>query len=598
MKVFTLKKDSIYAVPILHYTMEMAMHVKLVFDAIQPDCVAVELPEPFQDLFLHAASRLPDVSVIQASENYYLAEPCDASFEGLRSALERGCSAYCIDLDIENYPLYRDLLPDPYSIVHIGLKDYYGSYLSATHGEQKGDLDKQREEHMARRLKELSFQYEKILFIGGFHHVASVLKQTGQNSFQTFSHAPREEKGIAALTEESCREVMAEFGWMSAAYELWRENPSNGFLDRQKAIYQLYKTASERYQESTGNAFLGYHFRNVMKFVRNYAWVHNRLMPDLFEILSAAKGCVDHNYAYETWELATHYPFRKNIDNLEELNLSVEQVWGNRKQIQFHLKQKMRKGLTFHKRRKSTPEARFRPPSGFSICSYPPEDVIIENFGEFLKKKGNLLLREEGSKSAPFSTSLEDGIDTRETIRHLYERKLYVKVNGRPPGSVGSVVVIFDTDSSEDHPKKEEKYPWKTSWHGEHNQESDMAFYATHMKQNVVGPGISRCEYGGFMMSYPPRRLMDVWEDPDYAECRSKAELLLMAAIDYAIKPIIVYVAEKPPRSKIKHFANRFGKKIIFIPLKQLSPLMLNKIRVFHVLDGHDKRESAGDYIY
>lgn len=125
-----------------------------------------------------------------------------------------------------------------------------------------------------------------------------------------------------------------------------------------------------------------------------------------------------------------------------------------------------------------------------------------------------------------------------------------------------------------------------------------MAFYATHIAHNVVGPGISRCEYGGFMMSYPPRRLVDIWHDPDYDECASKAEVLLMAAIDYAQKPLVVYVAEKPPRSKMKNFAGRFGKKIIYIPIKSLSPNMLNKIRVFHVLDGHDKREIAGDYIF
>lgn len=208
-----------------------------------------------------------------------------------------------------------------------------------------------------------------------------------------------------------------------------------------------------------------------------------------------------------------------------------------------------------------------------------------------------MLLNEEGMRSAPFSTSLEDGIDMRETIRHLHSRRLYVKIKGRPPSQAGSVVVIFNEDKPQEA-HYQEIYSWKMTWHGEHNQESDMAFYATHMFKNVVGPGISRCEYGGFLMSYPPRRLIDIWSDPDYEECLTKAEVLLMAAIDYSMKPLVVYVAEKPPRSKMKNFAGRFGKKIIFIPIKSLSPNMLNKIRVFHVLDGYDKREIAGDYIF
>lgn len=175
---------------------------------------------------------------------------------------------------------------------------------------------------------------------------------------------------------------------------------------------------------------------------------------------------------------------------------------------------------------------------------------------------------------------------------------MYVKKQGRPPGAAGSVVVIFNEDMEEERSCYEEQYPWKTTWHGEHHQESDMAFYSTQITKNVVGPGISRCEYGGFMMSYPPGRLLDIWHDPDYVECQSKAEVLLMAAIDYALKPLVVYVAEKPPRKKMKGFASRFGKKIVYIPLKQLSPQMLNKIRVFHVLDGYDKREIAGEYIF
>ena len=158
--------------------------------------------------------------------------------------------------------------------------------------------------------------------------------------------------------------------------------------------------------------------------------------------------------------------------------------------------------------------------------------------------------------------------------------------------------MIFDEDSHKEEELHKEKFPWRTTWLGEHSQESDMAFYATPVTANVVGPGISRCEYGGFLMSYPPRRMYDIWSDPDYEECLSKAEVLLMAAIDYAVKPLIVYVASKPPRSIMKSFARRFGKKVVYIPIGQLSPITLNKLRVFHVLDGHDKREIAGDYIF
>ncbi len=603
---YFLQKGHLYAVPIIHYNMEMAAQVKLAFESIQPDCVAVELPETMQTKMLHAASRLPDISVIltyrqDLSPLYFMCEPCDPLFEGLRSASEKHIDAYCIDLDVDDYPDVRESIPDPYAIQRLGLKLYYEMYEQSNRKNPPfhPPLDVEREMYMARRLKELCLRHDRVLFIGGMAHIASIFQLIDQRTFPEFHHTNREAIEVCTLTSESCRDVLAEWGYLSAHYEKQRERIlQEGPPDRQKIIFQLYRESSENYKQNTGNAFPGYHLRNTMKFVRNYALIGGHLMPDLFKILTAAKGCVDHNYAYEVWELATTYPYLRNVDGLPELDLSIEDIWGHSKLIRFHLKQKGRKNSTFPKLRKDRSSFRFRPPSPFTICSYPPEDVAIENFGNFLKKKGSQILTEEGARTIPFSTSIEDGIDTKETIRHWHEKKLYVKTKGKPPAGVGSVCIIFDEDKPEEGKPYQEKYPWRTTWIGEHQQESDMAFYATPLSKNIVGPGISRCEYGGFMMSYPPRRMSNVWHDPDYEECRTKAEVLLMAAIDYAVKPVIVYVASSPPRSILKSFARRFGKKIVYLPIGQLSSVTLNKLRAFHVLDGHDKREIADEYIY
>ncbi|MDP1836039.1 MAG: hypothetical protein Q8K75_08965 [Chlamydiales bacterium] len=602
--VFYLQQDNIYAVPIIHYNMEMTAQVKLAFDLIQPDCVAVELAETMQLQLLHAASRLPDISVVCTYDQrrqpvYYMSEPCDGAFEALRSALEKQIAAFCIDLDVDNYPEIHENFPDPYAVHRIGLEAYYKAYRHALGKPTKSQIDQQRELYMARRLKELSLTYDKVLFVGGMYHVEDVLHLTKKDSFPNLEHVARSVVEISTLTEDSCRDVLAEPAFVSHAYEEARSLMNSSFPpDRQKLIYQLYKDASVTYTEATGCEFPGYNLRNLMKFVRNYALLNGRLMPDLFQLLTSAKGCVDHNYAYEVWQLATSYPHLHNIDSLNELDLSIEEVWGHSKIVRFHMREPRRKGGMFRQRRKDRSKIRFKPPGPFSICSYPPEDVVVERFGDFLQKKGTQLLSEESARTVPFTTSLEDGIDTRETIRHWHEHTLYVKTKGKPPGGVGSVVIVFDEDRDEDASQQGEKYPWRTTWLGEHSQESDMAFYATPITQNVVGPGISRCEYGGFMMSYPPRRMFDVWSDPDYADCRTKAEVLLTAAVDYAVKPVVVYVASTPPRSAVKSFAKRFGKKIVYIPMGQLSPVILAKLRIFHVLDGHDRRDIAGEYIF
>lgn len=603
---YFLQKGHLYAVPVIHYNMEMAAHVKMAFDKIRPDCVAVELPETMQTKMLHAASRLPDISVVLTYQSdytplYFMCEPCDPLFEALRCASECQVDAYCIDLDVDRYPEIHESIPDPYAIHRLGLKVYYEMYAQSSrkHPIARTILDQERETYTARRLKELCLRYDRVLFIGGMSHTASIFKLIEQSTFPDFTHTHREVVEICTLTPESCRNVLAEWGYLSVEYEKKRGTfLQEGPLDRQRMIFQLYREASEPYKQNTGNEFPGYHLRNMMKFARNYAMVRGQLIPDLFQLLTAAKGCVDPHYAYEVWELATRYPYRHNIDGLPELDLTIEDIWGHSKLIRFHLKEKGRKNSGFPKLRKDRSSFKFHPPSPFTICSYPPEDIAIENFGNFLKKKGVQILTEEGARTIPFSTSIEDGVDTKETIRHWHEKKLYVKTRGKPPTGVGSICMIFDEDQPEEGKIYQEKYPWRTTWIGEHQQESDMAFYATSLSQQIIGPGISRCEYGGFMMSYPPRRMLNIWTDLDYHECRNKAEVLLMAAVDYAVKPVIVYVAGSPPRSLIKSFARRFGKKIVYIPIGQLSPITLNKLRAFHVLDGHDKRKIADEYIW
>ena len=125
-----------------------------------------------------------------------------------------------------------------------------------------------------------------------------------------------------------------------------------------------------------------------------------------------------------------------------------------------------------------------------------------------------------------------------------------------------------------------------------------MAFYSTFPLDRLVGPGIGRAEYGGFPMSLPPRRMYDVWQDADYEFAESKSERLLLAALDYSIHHYVVHVAAKLPRSIFKTIASRAVRAVLYIPIGQLSPVSLKKIRVVHVLDGYDKRDTVKDYLW
>jgi hypothetical protein len=232
----------------------------------------------------------------------------------------------------------------------------------------------------------------------------------------------------------------------------------------------------------------------------------------------------------------------------------------------------------------------------YFICSYPPEDVVVEGYGKYLQQKGLKVKSEENARIVPFVSTMLDGLDIRATIRETIQRwpesKVYVK-EARPfRGKVGSVVVIFAPDT-----KGKEEFPWRVTWLGEHEQESDMAFYSTPAGEVMDGPGISRCQYGGFMLTYPPMRVFDIWKDPFFDGARNKPERLLMAAIDYSLEKNVVYVAATPPSGWCQSMAAGLGKKIIYMPIGTFSPVTLKKIRQFHVLDGHHVRKYAKHFV-
>jgi hypothetical protein len=354
-------------------------------------------------------------------------------------------------------------------------------------------------------------------------------------------------------------------------------------------------------------------FKLLGHFARKYARLEGQIVPDLYQLVVAARGCVDDSYARHLWELGAAYPWQDGSGLLPTIDLdeAFAMVGGRR----LTLRRTIRRARPRLRGISDTRRAREKYPgqwkskwSGRVICSHVPEDLVIEDFGRYLQHKAKGLLSAERSRTEPFTASMKDGLDLRETLRNFHEGRLFVRENGRVTGKVGSVVVIFDEDRAArraaeprlvvgETAESGERFPWLVTWLGEHEQESDMALYATPAGEQVIGPGISRCEYGGFLMSYPPRRMLDVWSDRLFEVARSKPERLLLAALDYSEERYVAYVAEKPPRSWLHTLASRLGRQIVYIPLGALPRHTLNRTRTFHVLEGQSVREYAKEYV-
>ncbi|MFC2173415.1 hypothetical protein ACFLU6_12395, partial [Acidobacteriota bacterium] len=375
-------------------------------------------------------------------------------------------------------------------------------------------------------------------------------------------------------------------------------------LDRRVLNLELLRQAIKRYKENSGEEFPMSRLKELFKFARNWSLIEGGLVPDFYQLCIAARSYADDDLAWEVFDLGSDYPWQDDSGTLPTVRITAEDLMRGIRRIRFRRKIRnlRRRLIPIRKRKRERFPGEWKKDwKGVSICSYPPEDIVVEGFGSYLQKKAIKILAEEQTRVEPFTTSLLDGIDMRETVRNWHEKKIYVRENRHVQGRAGSLVIIFDRDlppKGADPRKWMEEYPYRMTWHGEHNQESDLACYASEPGEQLIGPGISKCLYGGLMMTYPPRRVFDVWRDPFFSWIDSKSERLLVAAIDYCLEKYVVYVAAKPPRSWLKTLAERMGKKVVYIPIGQLSPVTLKKIRTFHILDGYHVRQLAKDYIW
>lgn len=630
--------------PVFHGKLEFAEVVRRALLADPPDVVAVELPSTWREPLMQAVNRLPFLSLLldeegEESHAFLSVEPTDALIEAVRTAKEMGLPVELIDLDMESYPMERDPLPDTFAMGELGYHGFVETYLKHAPARQHPE-DERRETMMAHALQQLSRNGTRIACVLGAAHVHGVMARMAQPQPRPMARSRSRRIRLYNWSLKSSMECMAEAPYLAAAYERWRTTlpgggtwPAEGEagpgreaspppvvhqkwggIDREIESEKMLREAAEAYQEHYLEEINPRQLERLGTFAKKYARVDQMMVADLFHLVTAARGVVDDDLAYEVWDLTSNYPWQDGSGLIPTIDLEETAAYVKGRKLTLHRKiRRRRPQLKKFSRRKRLRERHGESWksdwSGMSICSHQPEDLVIEDYGRYLRHKAASMLSSERSRVEPFQVSLKDGVDIRETLRNWHEKKLYVREEGRISGGVGSVVVVFDPDrrplanpprdtlhgSGDDD--EVERYPWRVTWIGEHDQESDMAFYATEAGENLVGPGISRCEYGGFMMTYPPMRLVDVWNDPAFQIARDKTETLLMTALDYAVERNVLYVAEKPPRTWFQTLAGRMGKTLIYLPLGQLDPGTLRKIRFFHVLDGKEVRDFAPEYI-
>jgi hypothetical protein len=645
--------------PVLHERVGLAPVVQRVLDEFAPEAVAVELPRTLSEASAKAVARLPKISAVISEEPgedalVWIVTPGDPMVEAMRWAAEHGRETLLVDPDVRYSHRRHDHLPDPHSMLEIGAAHYFDVIRRLANSAPRDERDTLREKGIAHYLQQAAGHLSgtgTILCLVGAAHAVRVAEHLAGPTAEPLARQQRSRVLLRHLHPDSLTAVLPDPPLAHSVYELLRSGdiPTAPDLattlsprlelplgvltivtggkaeDRSKRAREVaafaahhgsrdtedcgrvcdraalggvvWRIGAASHSEQTRAETAGWQRRLFFDFVGRYSRIRGQLVAGLYEWVVGARGVGDDNLAWEVFDVARCYPWQEREAELETARIDGDMLDLGTRAVRFRrrfMRVKQRPIAIPVRTRPSTdaPGEWLRAFTGDSICSYPPEDVVIEDWGRHIKRRAVSILSAERSHSEPFTTSMLDGIDLRETLLRLHEGRIWVREQGRDSGAVGSVVMVFDDD------REGMSYPYLMSWLGEHEQESDMALYATDPLQQVVGPGIMRATYGGFMLSYPPGRLYNIWQDPEYRSARTKPEALLMAAVDYSVDKLVVHVGPHPPSSRIRDYAAARGRRIFHLPLGSLSPVSVRQIRVVHILAGRDKREIAKDYIW
>jgi hypothetical protein len=224
------------------------------------------------------------------------------------------------------------------------------------------------------------------------------------------------------------------------------------------------------------------------------------------------------------------------------------------------------------------------------MCSHVPEDISIERFNGTIRRKALKILVEDHARTEKFSTSVKDGIDIRDTLRFWHTGAIYVRELPPSRGKVDTVIIIFDAHH-------DERYPNRTTWYAEHQDESTLTFYATDPFDRLIGPGIARCRYGGLSLLFPPQPIPDIFNVKTEHHLPDCASRITYGALLHSHEKIIVFVAPERPNGYLNNLARLHHKRLLWIPLATFSHETVRKLRQFHILNGKTVRSWARRFI-
>jgi len=619
----------ITVLPAIHGSGDFALEARRLMLDRTFDVVAVPLPPSFQQDVERAVELLPTPTVVVQREprsfasqwspdsvaeefeddaregacSYVPIDPCQAVVMAIRVALGEHIPRRFIDLETTRFEPHTANMPDAYALKRVPLERFAAAMLPNIARLPEGQ-PRDRARHMAHRLRELETQFESILL------VCSVLEWPWiREAYQESLRAgpPLDDIADEFVEPTATYEVdpatlifmLGELPFVTGLYERARaelEDDQNLSID---GVKELLVTARDAYRHDLkrrARKITPHLLARCTKYIRNLSLVESRLTPDLYTIVIAAKQIAGDQFALHVVETARDYghPVGAGLDSIV---MGIDQARfpdGETLEMVSRLPGSAIEWRSCELQRRPDKseiekwKIRWNP---FSQCSYPPEDESIENFRSHVFDRAKTIMGADLVRTEKFTTSIMDGIDIRDTLRHWYDGEIYVKILPPSCGKLDCAVMLFES------PADPRDFPWRTTWFAEHDNESTLAFFATDYQKEMVGPGIGQATYGGAMFLFPPVSIPDIWNDPRLDFCETLEERLLAAACLHSQCPQIALLSPLPPGPGWRRLAKRFKKTWVHVPLGQFGESTVQQLRMVHVLNGREVRSFAAHFI-
>jgi hypothetical protein len=591
------------------------------------DALAVALPKSFANPVIEAVEQLPNLSFVALSlsdqnttyrdsvadpetedslplATYVPIDPCQAVIAAIRFALGEHIPIAWVGSD--SPPLRRNApyFPDTYALRSTSLDRFCAALLPSISPPSSPPEQLQIDE-LAYRINtttELASHTIALCPLEDWPWVRqSILAQRAAPTLPPSTTISENENQPTnyAIDPRGYLFMLGELPFLTGLYERAREECDEDESILTEGLKELFMNSRSSYRQELGNRARQISpllLSQCLKYIRNQSLLERRMTPSFYTIVQSAQQMMGDPFAVHLVNTATQYPYESPLPwptarlGIDQADLPGE---GVHRLVSLLPGPKLEwSSLELQRPPKPLDQERWGSRwNPYMQCSWPEEDTQIESFRSRIVERARQLLGADLARTEKFTTSIMDGIDLRETLRHWYDGSLYVKVNPPSIGHLDATVMVFDSEPDPRH------YDWRATWFSEHPEESTLAFFATHFKNQMIGPGIAMATYGGSMFLYPPRPIPDIWQDPrlDFAE--TLEQRLIAAACLHSQSRHIALMSPTPPGLVFKKIAKRFGRKLVHVPLAHFSDSVIQQLRIFHVLNGRKVRSYAANFI-